>query len=88
MTYVADHVQASKSGRAEHNAKRERLYYLMAAGKYLNHGGQYLQGGKLYAWKGTIDQARACRVRHGAAAGCRAVPVVAVSFTLQGSVEA
>lgn len=62
------------SGRAEFAAK-ERKYFLMAAGQYLNQSGKHLQSGTRYAWAGSIDQARAIRRTSPAAAGCRTVNV-------------
>jgi hypothetical protein len=69
---ITDPVRASRS---EHKASADRQYYLMSGGKFLNQSGEFLQDGRKYAWQGTIDQARNCRARYGAAAGCRAVPI-------------
>ena len=62
------------SGRAEFEAKRPK-FYLMAAGQYLNQSGKHLQTGTLYAWTGSMEQARNCRRTSPAAAGCRTVNV-------------
>lgn len=76
------------AGAAEHAAKTEQKHFLMSGGLYLNQSGQHLQHGRRYAWQGTIEQARACRAVFNAAAGCRAVPVNAINFTLQPAEEA
>lgn len=76
------------AGAAEHVAKTEQKHFLMCQGLYLNQSGQHLQHGRTYAWQGTIEQARACRAAFNAAAGCRAVPVNAINFTLQPQEEA
>lgn len=76
------------AGAAEHVAKNERKFFLMAGGLYLNQSGQHLQSGRRYAWQGTIDQARKCRASFNAAAGCRAVPVQSLAVTLQSQEEA
>ncbi|NGP19168.1 hypothetical protein [Devosia aurantiaca] len=76
------------AGAAEHGAKNEAKYFLMAGGRYLNQSGQHLQSGRQYAWQGTIEQARRCRSLFDAAAGCRVIPVNALSFTLHSVEEA
>lgn len=69
-----------------HNAKAPK-YHLMSGGMYLNQSAAHLQHGREYAWKGTMDQVRACRRTFAAAVGCRAVAIQPFP-TLSGSVEA
>lgn len=76
------------AGAAEHRAKTERQHYLMACGLYLNQSGRHLQSTREYAWQGTMAQARNCRAEFNAAAGCRTVPVDAISFKLHAVEEA
>lgn len=59
---------------ANHQAKASK-FYLMSGGQYLHQQGQHLQVGTRYAWQGTIEQARACRAKFDAAAGCKTVAV-------------
>lgn len=56
-------------------AAKRRQYYLKSGDLYLNQNGTHLQQGRKWAWKGDIEQARACRRSFDAAAGCRAIPV-------------
>ena len=62
------------SGRAEFEAKRPR-YYLHCQGRFLHWSGMFLTEKRREAWQGTIEQARVCRDRFDAAAGCRTVNV-------------
>jgi hypothetical protein len=71
---ITDPVRSSYS---EHIATSTRQYFLMAGGKFLNQSGQFMQDGRRYAWKGTIEQARNCRSQFVAAASCRVVAVKA-----------
>lgn len=59
---------------ANHTAKAPQ-YHLRSGGMYLHDSGSKLQPGSLYAWKGTIEQARKVRATFSAAAGCKAVAI-------------
>lgn len=55
---------------AIHHAKTKK-YHLRAGDMYLHQGGEFLQEGRKWAWKGTVDQARALRRKSEAAVGCK-----------------
>lgn len=89
MSLTSDPIRSKlTAGAAEHKAKNEQKHFLMCQGMYLNQSGHHLQHGRTYAWQGTIEQARKARAAFNAAAGCRAVPVNAINFTLQPQEEA
>lgn len=72
----------AKAGLAEHIAKNDRKHFLTAGNQWLHWSGSKLTSKRSEAWQGTIDQARACRRTFSAAAGCRAIPVNAITPTL------
>lgn len=51
-------------------AKRPR-YHLRAGLEYLFYDCTKLTSDRAYAWTGTVEQARACRRKFDAAAGCK-----------------
>lgn len=53
-------------------------YHLRAGRMYLFYDGSRLTDNRDWAWSGNIDQARACRRKHSAAAGCKAYAVTAI----------
>lgn len=63
---------------ARHEAKTQRKYHLRAGDMYLHQSGLHLQNTDAYAWKGTMDQARAMRRDYPAAAGCRTREAVTI----------
>lgn len=81
---IHDPIRSSITSAAkEYFGKAERRFFLMAGGQYLHWSGAMLTSKRRDAWRGTIDQARACRRVFDAAAGCRAIPVASVTPTLQ-----
>lgn len=53
-----------------HNAKTQK-YHLRAGRQYLFWDGSKLTDNREWAWVGTVEQARNCRRRFDAAAGCK-----------------
>jgi hypothetical protein len=58
-------------------------YHLRAGLLYLHWGCGFLTENRDHAWKGTMDQARACRRKFDAAAGCKARPVTALPMHME-----
>lgn len=54
------------------NAKAGKVR-LRAGAQYLHWSGGFLTDNPEHAWSGTPDQARACRLKFNAAAGCKMV---------------
>lgn len=68
---AAQGVRALKAeSLAAHKAKTPR-YHLKAGNQYLFWDGSKLTPNRDWAWSGTVEQARACRRKFAAAAGCR-----------------
>ena len=68
-----------------HKAKAPK-YHLRAGPDYLFWNCSKLTSNRAHAWKGTIEQARACRRTFAAAAGCKAVAIQPFPM-LVGSVD-
>lgn len=49
---------------------RAEKFYLMRQGQYLHQAGLHMQTGRRWAWTGTVEQARAMRLKADAAVGC------------------
>lgn len=85
MNFVADPIRAkSNAGAAEHHCKA-RKYHLRAGDMYLHWSGLFLIANRYQAWSGTADQARACRAKFDAAAGCRRHPIIAIPSHTEGA---
>jgi hypothetical protein len=52
-----------------------RRYYLKSGGLYLHWSAKFLTDNSKHAWTGSIENARACRRKFDAAAGCKTVEV-------------
>lgn len=53
-------------------------YHLRAGGLYLHFSATKLTDNRGHAWTGTVAQARACRVKFDAAAGCKLRSIKAI----------
>lgn len=88
MNFISDPIRAkSNAGAAEHHSKA-RKYHLRAGDMYLHQSGLHLQDTDAYAWKGTMDQARAMRRDYPAAAGCRTREAVTIPNIVFNTEEA
>lgn len=64
------YVDTSTLSVSARNAAKVRL---RAGAQYLHWSGGFLTDNPEHAWSGTPDQARACRLKFNAAAGCKMV---------------
>jgi hypothetical protein len=65
---------SAQAGLSENKSKTERRFYLRSGSEFLHWSGTALTSRRSQAWSGSIEQARACRARFDAAAGCKAIP--------------
>jgi len=64
-------VAAIKAEALSIHEGRKPKYHLRAGADYLHFSGLMLTSKRVWAWTGTIEQARKCRRTFDAAAGCK-----------------
>ena len=76
---------ANRASGAEAGAVTEAKdrHYLKAGGQYLHFSGLHLTSVRAQAWTGSVEQARACRRKFDAAAGCRTHPIISIPKHVQ-----
>ena len=85
MTNLHGAVQGVRALKSEalavHEAKDRQ--YLKAGDLFLHFSGLHLTSIRAQAWTGTVEQARACRRKFDAAAGCRTHPIISIPKHVQ-----
>jgi hypothetical protein len=68
---AAQGIAAIKSEALSIMEARKPRYHLRAGANYLHFSGLMLTDKRAWAWTGSVEQARKCRRRFDAAAGCK-----------------